>query len=105
MKRHMACLFTACLLSLTAVSSCSGKLPELDDDSNGSSSDKSVYNMYYYGEIETLNYLQTDTEVDYALCANLVDCLVDYDQYGNILPGLAESWSSNEDMSEWTFNI
>ncbi len=105
MKRHMTCLFTACLLSLTAVSSCSGKLPELDDDSNGSSSDKSVYNMYYYGEIETLNYLQTDTEVDYALCANLVDCLVDYDQYGNILPGLAESWSSNEDMSEWTFNI
>ena len=98
-------MFTACILSLLPASGCSGKLPELEDSNNGSNSDLSVYDMYYYGEIETLNYLQTDTEVDYALCANLVDCLVDYDSYGNILPGLAESWSANEDKSEWTFNI
>ena len=80
-------------------------MPELAAMTTAQANDKSVYNMVYYRDIETLNYLTTDTEVDYALCANLVDNLVDYDKYGNIVPGLAESWSANEDMSEWTFKI
>ena len=105
MNKRIICTVTASILCLSSVSGCSGKMPELGGNDNGSDNDKSVYNMVYYGEIETLNYLTTDTEVDYALCANLVDCLVDYDQYGNITPGLAESWSANEDMSEWTFKI
>lgn len=66
---------------------------------------KSVYRLMYYDEINTLNYLQTGLQVDYAIAANLVDCLVDYDRYGNIIPGLADSWSSNADMTEWTFHI
>ena len=52
-----------------------------------------------------MNYLVSYSAVDTALSANLIDALVDYDPYGNILPGLAESWESNEDMTEWTFHI
>ena len=66
---------------------------------------QSVYRLMYYNEINSLNYLQTGTQVDYALSANLIDCLVDYDKYGNIIPGLADSWTSNENMTEWTFHI
>ena len=105
MKKRMVCLLNACAVSLTLISGCSSKLPKLGGDDGSSNKDKSTYNIVYFGEIETLNYLQTDTELDYALCSNLVDNLVDYDQYGNIVPGLAESWSANEDMTEWTFNI
>ena len=95
---------SACVLGLVLLSGCS-RLPSLDNDEKGSDGQKSVYNMTYYSEVETLNYLHTDNEVDYALSANLVDNLVDYDQYGNIVPGLAESWEANEDMTVWTFHI
>ncbi|MCR4644015.1 MAG: peptide ABC transporter substrate-binding protein [Oscillospiraceae bacterium] len=95
---------SACILSLLLLSGCS-KLPSLENGENGAGGSKNVYNMIYFSEIETLNYLHTDNEVDYALCANLVDNLIDYDQYGNIVPGLAESWETNEDMTVWTFHI
>lgn len=97
---------TACVLSLLLVPGCSRTTPpSLENTVSGEAGGKNIYNMVYFAEINTLNYLQTDSDVDYGLCANLVDNLVDYDSYGNIVPGLAESWSSNEDMTEWTFNI
>ncbi len=105
MKKISLHKITACALSLLLVCGCSKKLPSLENDDNTAEEEKSIYDMVYYAEIETLNYLQTDTEVDYAFCSNLVDNLVDYDKYGNIVPGLAESWSANEDMTVWTFNI
>lgn len=105
MKRNPLALLTACVLSLSVTGGCAKKLPSLENHGSQSDLAENVYNMVYFGEIETLNYLQTDNEVDYSLCSNLIDNLVDYDQYGNIVPGLAESWSANEDMSVWTFQI
>lgn len=104
MKKSAFCMLTACMFGLSWMSGCS-RLPSLEDTDNGSKGQKSVYNMVYFGEIETLNYLQTINEVDYALCANLVDNLIEYDQYGNTVPGLAESWETNDDMTVWTFHI
>lgn len=97
--------FTACVLSLLVLGGCGKKLPSLENEGGESNEQQSIYNIVYYGEITTLNYIQTDIEVDYALCSNLVDNLIDYDKYGNAVPGLAESWSANEDMTVWTFNI
>lgn len=96
---------TACFLSLLLVSGCGKKLPSLEDTGDESAGTQNIYNIVYFAEVETLNYLKSDTEVDYSFCSNLIDNLVDYDKYGNIVPGLAESWSSNEDMTVWTFNI
>ena len=105
MKKRTINKITAFAVSLLSFSGCSGKLPALENENDAENNAKNVYNMVYFAEIETLNYLRTDNEVDYALCANLVDSLVEYDKYGNIIPGLAESWSSNDDMTVWTFNI
>ena len=103
MIRKSMIRLAACVCGLLLVTGCGKKPPSLEDENDDA--EKNVYHMVYFNEIGTLNYLQTDTEVDYALCANLVDNLVDYDSYGNIVPGLAESWSSNEDMTVWTFQI
>jgi ABC-type oligopeptide transport system substrate-binding subunit len=105
MKKKWMRTAAAGLAAAFLVSGCSKSLPSLDRDEESGVSEKNVYDMIYFGEVSTLNYLETDTEVDYALCSNLVDSLVDYDKYGQIVAGLAEDWYSNEDMTEWTFKI
>ena len=52
-----------------------------------------------------MNYLTTTTNVEFALAANLVDTLVDYDMYGILQPALAESWGVSEDGLVWTFKL
>lgn len=64
-----------------------------------------VFSTVYSGEITTLNYLVTSTTSEFGLAANLVDTLIDYDQYGIIQPALAESWKVSNDGLKWTFNI
>ncbi|MFY0520815.1 peptide ABC transporter substrate-binding protein [Lysinibacillus sp. UGB7] len=74
--------------------------------SNDSSEDKkSEYRVVYSGEIKTLNYLKTSETNEFAVAANLVDGLIEYDKYGVVQPGLAKEWTSNEDATVWTFKL
>jgi len=43
-----------------------------------------------------------DAEV---MAYNIYNGLVDYDDEGAFVPDLAESWESNEDLTEWTFQL
>ena len=64
-----------------------------------------VYRTLYSGEIATLNYLVTSTTNDFTVSANVVDTLVEHDRYGNIVPCLAESWTTSDDGLTWTFSL
>lgn len=92
-------LASVTVLSLAA---CSG-----GGSGSGGSADgtRSIYRRMYSGEVETLNYLYTGNTNDLQVCANVVDCLVEYDQYGVMQPSLAESWEPNDDMTQWTLHI
>lgn len=91
----LTCMF-ALVLAACGDSSESGK---------GDSSKQTEYRTVYSGEIKTLNYLKTSETNEFAVAANLVDGLIEYDQYGVVKPGLAESWEFNEDASVWTFKL
>mgnify|MGYP001171526643 CR=1 FL=1 len=80
-------------------------LAACSDDEEETKEKESVYRIVYSGEIKTLNYLKTSETNEFAVAANLVDGLIEYDKYGVPQPGLAESWESNEDASVWTFNL
>ncbi len=63
------------------------------------------YRRLYSGELTTINYLVTVSTNEFGEAANLVDTLVDYDQYGVVKPGLATEWSVSDDKLVWTFKI
>lgn len=63
------------------------------------------YSTVYSGEITTLNYLVTASTNEFALAANMVDNLIDYDRYGVAIPGLATEWEHSEDGLVWTLKI
>ena len=64
-----------------------------------------TFRTLYASEVTTLNYLITTQENEMSIAANVVDCLVEYDNVGNIEPALALEWSSNEDATVWTFTL
>lgn len=95
MKRLLASLI---ILTMLLSSACArGTKQEL--------SDVQEYSTVYSGEVTTLNYLITASENEFAIAANLVDTLVDYDKYGVVTPCLAKDWNVSEDGLTWTFNL
>lgn len=108
---------TALLLALAmclALAACGSKdngnaentgTPNTGDNGNAAVSADTTYNTLYASEVTTLNYLITTQDNEMSILANVVDCLVEYDSYGNIEPALALSWESNEDATVWTFHL
>jgi len=109
--KKLISLMLILLLVLTACSSgASNEQPatteEPADTTEGGKYDAvQEYKTVYAEEIQTINYLVTATAVEFGVAANLVDTLVDYDKYGVIQPGLAETWEVSEDGLTWTFNL
>ena len=64
-----------------------------------------VYRTLYSGEATTLNYLITASTNEFAIAANVIDTLVEYDRLGQVQPSLAESWEVSEDGLIWTFHL
>ena len=90
MKKILACVLSlAILLSLCA--------PVM--------AESTAYRTLYSGEITSLNYLTTATTNEFALAANVIDTLVEYDKYGQVQPSLAESWEYDAENLTYTFNI
>lgn len=67
--------------------------------------DEMVYRELYRSEVSTLNYLTSGTQWDQSAGANTVDSLVEFDPYGNMIPGLAETWELSEDELTYTFHL
>ena len=96
-------LIMAMVLGLAA---CGGNQNDADtDDGDSPYVENGTYRYLYSREISTMNYLKTSTTDDFKSCANFVDTLIEYDQYGIAQPCLAESWSSSEDGLTWTFKL
>ncbi len=66
-------------------------------------SEGNSFRSLYSGEVTTLNYLTTATTNDFSLSSNIIDTLVEYDEYGQVQPSLAKEWKVSDDGLVWTF--
>lgn len=53
----------------------------------------------------TLDWLNTSSQSDTEITVNCVDGLVEYNNLGQMVPALAESWSVSDDGTVYTFNL
>lgn len=102
MRKYL--LFLTCMFVLV-LAACSDKTASNTEGDSNKDSKPVEYKTVYSGEIKTLNYLKTSETNEFAVAANLVDGLIEYDQYGNVIPSLAESWEPNADATVWTFKL
>ena len=56
-------------------------------------------------EIETWNILYSQQATDLEVLTNLYDGLVEADEYGNVVPAIAESWETDDNGVTWTFHL
>ena len=105
--KKLLCFMLAMVMVL-AMTACGGNTETAeptDAPAAPAVAENAVFRKLYASEVTTLNYLITTQENEMTIAANVVDCLVEYDSYGNIEPALALEWSSNEDATVWTFNL
>ncbi|MDR1769873.1 MAG: peptide ABC transporter substrate-binding protein [Hungatella sp.] len=111
-RRLMAAVLWAVLAASAALSGCGGNKTTGDGskapgNENGAaeSGTSAVYTKLYGSEATTLNYLTSSAEVDHKIGANCVDTLIEYDNKGQIKPGLATEWSYDAATLTWTFKL
>jgi len=75
------------------------------DDTKNPADAQAVFTTLYGSEVSTLNYLTTGTTWDQTIGANVIDTLVEYNSFAQVIPGLAESWEVSEDELTWTFHL
>lgn len=89
---------------VTAVGMLAGAGIVLAACSNTSSS-TNTYSYVYSGEPNSLDYILENRATTGDIIGNLVDGLLENDQYGNYIPSLAESWTVSKDGLTYTYNL
>lgn len=70
-----------------------------------SSTASKTYNYIYSSDPSSLNYLAENRATTNDIVTNLVDGLMENDQYGNYVPSLAEDWSVSKDGLTYTYKL
>ena len=70
-----------------------------------SSSASKTYNYVYSSDPSSLNYLAENRATTTDIVTNLVDGLMENDQYGNYVPSLAEDWTVSQDGLTYTYKL
>ena len=63
------------------------------------------YNYVYSSDPSSLNYLLENRATTGDVVTNLVDGLMENDQYGNYIPSLAEDWTVSQDGLTYTYKL
>lgn len=106
-------LLALSLVGTMLLSGCSSKTSS--DSGSGSSQDavaatkdgveRKELDLTYTSEIFTLNYLDTTSSTVTDMTALVLDGLVQFNLYDELVPNMAESWECSDDGLVWTFHL
>lgn len=99
MKRTIALLLALMLL----VTGCTKPGPS--DPSSGGTKVMKEYKTVYHQEFISLNYLWSNSSENIQFAYEIIDGLVEFDNYGVLQPSLATDWTVSDDLLTYTFNI
>ena len=119
MKKKLSRLLALALTAALTLSGCSSGTTEEpesyaeapssatqeEQESQGEAIEDLVIARLSTAEMQTFNILYSQTMEDFANLCNMVDSLMEIDNYSRIVPCIAESYTTNEDKSVWTFQI
>ena len=119
MKKKLSRLLALALAAALTLSGCSSGTTEEaessaeapssaaqeEQESQGEAIEDLVIAHLSTAEMQTFNILYSQTMEDFANLCNMVDSLMEIDNYSRIVPCIAESYTTNEDKSVWTFQI
>lgn len=102
-KGKILALAGVALLATGVLAACSNST---SNSSNSSSSGADqVFNYIYEVDPENLNYLISSKAATTDLTANLIDGLLENDNYGNLVPSMAEDWTVSKDGLTYTYTL
>ena len=97
MKKSKVMLFGAMALTAgLALAACGS--------SQSSNADK-TYSYIFVSNPDTLDYITSTRDSTSSITTNLIDGLLENDQYGNLIPSMAESWTVSKDGLTYTYKI
>ena len=119
MRKKLSRLLALALAAALTLSGCSSETTEEaessaeapssaaqeEQESQGEAIEDLVIARLSTAEMQTFNILYSQTMEDFANLCNMVDSLMEIDNYSRIVPCIAESYTTNEDKSVWTFQI
>ncbi len=102
MKKQMAAMLAASMLAVS-LAGCSGGSES--GTQTGEQKEMTEYSTVYTAEIDTLNYLKTTNSDSIALFYSILDGLVEFDRFGEMIPCIATDWEISDDELTYTFHL
>lgn len=99
-KRRWLALAGVTVLSAGILAACGG-----GNKSGSGDSEKQTYSYVYVTEPTTLDYIKANSAGTSNVTANVIDGLLENDQYGNLIPSVAEDWTVSEDGLTYTYKL
>ncbi|MGT2888598.1 peptide ABC transporter substrate-binding protein [Streptococcus didelphis] len=85
------------VISISALTACG--------NSSSKDSKTKTYSYVYSTDPDTLDYLLTSRTSTSEVTQQAVDGLLEYDQYGNLVPSIAKKWTVSEDGLTYTYKL
>lgn len=93
------------VLALAGVSLFSAALLAACGDSSSQGADTTTFSYVYQTDPENLDYLTSGKAATHQLTTNAIDGLLENDQYGNLVPSMAEDWTVSKDGLTYTYKL